>query len=49
MQRRDGTTHVTMQARIQLSVLDHNHNVGRQHDTTELGEYGRSTHHGHYH
>ena len=27
-----------MKARIQLSVLDHNHNVGQQHATTQQGE-----------
>ncbi|RXN22569.1 THAP domain-containing 2 [Labeo rohita] len=37
-EKRRHYSYVTMQARIQLSVLDHNHNVGRQHDSTELGK-----------
>uniref|UniRef100_A0A8C5GYH7 Uncharacterized protein n=1 Tax=Gouania willdenowi TaxID=441366 RepID=A0A8C5GYH7_GOUWI len=40
-EKRQHYSYVTMQARIQLSVLDHNHNVGRQHDSTEFGEYSR--------
>ncbi|KAL7404900.1 hypothetical protein ABVT39_020705 [Epinephelus coioides] len=27
--------YITMQPRIHLSVIDHNHNVGRQHDSTQ--------------
>ena len=44
-EKRRHFTYVTMQARLQLSIIDHNHNVGRQHDRTQSGEYAnRNTH-----
>ncbi|KAK0132294.1 hypothetical protein N1851_011846 [Merluccius polli] len=40
-EKRRHFTYVTMQARLQLSVIDHNHNVGRQHDHTQSGKQGK--------
>ncbi|XP_041799270.1 uncharacterized protein LOC121610987 [Chelmon rostratus] len=37
-EKRRHFTYVTMQARLQLSIIDHNHNVGRQHDRTQSGQ-----------
>lgn len=37
-EKRRHFTYVTMQARLQLSIIDHNHNVGRQHDLTKSGK-----------
>uniref|UniRef100_A0A3B1K8T9 Uncharacterized protein n=1 Tax=Astyanax mexicanus TaxID=7994 RepID=A0A3B1K8T9_ASTMX len=37
-EKRRHFTYVTMQARLQLSIMDHNHNVGRQHARTQSGQ-----------
>lgn len=36
-----------MQARLQLSIIDHNHNVGRQHACTRSGEHANTHTHTH--
>lgn len=40
-QKRLHFTYNTMKARTQLSVMDHNSNVGREHATTSDGKYNR--------
>ncbi|KAK7909693.1 hypothetical protein WMY93_014377 [Mugilogobius chulae] len=37
-EKRRHFTYVSMQSRLQLSIIDHNHNVGRQHDHTQSGQ-----------